>query len=204
MPKLTFFNLPDHKRKTLIEAAEKEFTRVPLFEASIANIIKMANIPRGSFYQYFEDKEDLYFYLLDNKLKESKEVFIMLIKKHNGDIIEAAMEMYYRFLVEIPDEEERNFLKNAFLYATYKVEKSFMNIFNFMGDPVCSNEIIDLIDKQKFNLKENEEFFDLLQIIRAVALQNFIEKISKKMSDDEAIKQFKCKIDLIKYGAYKS
>ena len=61
MPKQTFFNLPEGKRKTLMNAAEKEFARVPLAKASISNIIKDANIPRGSFYQYFENKEDLYF-----------------------------------------------------------------------------------------------------------------------------------------------
>ena len=65
MPKQTFINLPNDKKETLINAAMKEFSRAPLFEASISNIVKEAGIPRGSFYQYFEDKEDLYYFLLD-------------------------------------------------------------------------------------------------------------------------------------------
>ena len=109
MPKQTFFNLPEDKRQTLIEAAEKEFSRVPLMKASISNIIKMAGIPRGSFYQYFENIEDVYFYLLNKETKKRKEFFISLLKKHNGDIIDAVKDMYYRFLVELPDEEEHTF-----------------------------------------------------------------------------------------------
>jgi AcrR family transcriptional regulator len=65
MPKRTFFNLSDEKRRSLLKAAEREFSRVPLAKASVSNIIKMAGIPRGSFYQYFENIEDLYYYLVD-------------------------------------------------------------------------------------------------------------------------------------------
>lgn len=203
MPKQTFFNLPEQKRKTLVEAAEKEFTRVPLFEASVAKIIKMANIPRGSFYQYFTDKEDLYFYILDQKLKEGREDFIVLLKKHNGDIIDALTEVYNRFLVKLPDEEEHNFLKNAFLYATHKVENSLMDLFDFSLYNERCNEITELIDKNRLNISDDKDLYHILQIVTAVAFRNFIEKISKKMSDEEAMKHFTFEINLIKYGIYK-
>ncbi|MEH7746974.1 TetR/AcrR family transcriptional regulator, partial [Neobacillus drentensis] len=39
MPKQTFFNLTNEKQRSLINAAKKEFSRVPLHEASISNII---------------------------------------------------------------------------------------------------------------------------------------------------------------------
>ncbi len=59
MPKETFMNLPDAKKNKIIRAAKKEFERVPYEQASIKNIVEDANIARGSFYQYFESKEDL-------------------------------------------------------------------------------------------------------------------------------------------------
>ena len=51
---------------------KKEFSRLPLKDASIANIIKDAEIPRGSFYQYFENKEDLYYYYFHTLKKNSQ------------------------------------------------------------------------------------------------------------------------------------
>jgi AcrR family transcriptional regulator len=203
LPKQTFFNLPEQKRKTLLEAAEREFTRVPIFEASIANIIKIANIPRGSFYQYFEDKEDLYFYLLEEKLNEGREDFICVLKNHNGNIIDALTEMYNRFLVKLPDEEEHNFLKNAFLYATHKVENSLMDMFDFTLNNERLKEIADLIDTHHLNNMKENDLYHILQIVTAVAFRNFLEKISKKMTDEEAIKHFTYEMDLIKYGIYK-
>ncbi|MFS8630457.1 MAG: TetR family transcriptional regulator [Bacillales bacterium] len=200
MPKQTFFNLPASKRNILLEAAKKEFTRAPLFEASIANIVRAAGIPRGSFYQYFEDKEDLYLYLLDSKLKKSRKQLILSLQKHNGDLIEAAIDLYYNFLVKIPDEEERNFLKNAFLYATSSVENFFMDMFHSI---LHLDEISKEIDKSRLNIREEKDISHILQIITGVAIQNFIRKISEKLSDDEAIEHFMFQINLIKYGIYK-
>ncbi|MBD8922430.1 TetR/AcrR family transcriptional regulator [bacterium] len=59
MPKETFLKLPNEKKEKIIKAAQKEFERVPIEEASIKNIVEDAEIARGSFYQYFESKEDL-------------------------------------------------------------------------------------------------------------------------------------------------
>ncbi len=63
MPTDTFFRLDEEKKEKIILAAKKEFSEVSIQEASVANIIKYADIPRGSFYQYFSDKDDIFFYV---------------------------------------------------------------------------------------------------------------------------------------------
>lgn len=73
MPSQTFFNLPEEKRGTITKIALDEFTIHNYNSASISRIVKAANIAKGSFYQYFKDKKDLYLYLLDllSKTKSS-------------------------------------------------------------------------------------------------------------------------------------
>ena len=66
MPKSTFFNLPEKKRRLITDLAIAEFAAADYENASISNIVKQAKIAKGSFYQYFEDKKDLYFYLVDS------------------------------------------------------------------------------------------------------------------------------------------
>ena len=63
MPTGTFFRLPEEKRMRLMESAWEEFTHISYADVSINKIIQAAGIPRGSFYQYFDGKEDLFFYL---------------------------------------------------------------------------------------------------------------------------------------------
>lgn len=70
MPNTTFFNLSDEKRCRIVDAALQEFAAHSFNEASINRIIKNAEIPKGSFYQYFKNKEDLYLYFLDEVSKE--------------------------------------------------------------------------------------------------------------------------------------
>ncbi|MGD6967331.1 TetR/AcrR family transcriptional regulator [Rossellomorea vietnamensis] len=202
MPKLTFFNLPENKRKVLIDAAENEFARVPLYEASIANIVKSAGIPRGSFYQYFENKDDLYFYLLDEKLKEGKEHFLTMLKVHNGDIIEAVIDMHHNFLIMMPDEEEENFIKNALLYATHKVENSFRYMIDSTQDQDHFKKMLELVNKKLVNVRKDTVLVPVLQIIAAIAFHNLIDKLSRKLSDEEAIKHFRVQMELIKNGIY--
>lgn len=64
MPTSTFFNLPAPKREKLLRASIAEFARKPYSDVSINRIIQAAEIPRGSFYQYFADKADLFHYIL--------------------------------------------------------------------------------------------------------------------------------------------
>ena len=70
MPKETFFNLPDDKRSLIINAAMEEFSKAGYNTASINQICKNSAIPKGSFYQYFTDKLDLYVYIMTLAIEE--------------------------------------------------------------------------------------------------------------------------------------
>ena len=65
MPKQTFLNLSDAKRKAFLEIALEEFANNDYNTASVSKIVEKAGIAKGSVYQYFEDKQDLFMYLLD-------------------------------------------------------------------------------------------------------------------------------------------
>jgi len=71
MPKPTFFNLPPDKREKIINAAVNEFAQNGLENASTNRIVENSGISKGSFYQYFEDKQDVFMYLL-SVLEEEK------------------------------------------------------------------------------------------------------------------------------------
>ena len=75
MPKQTFFNLPEEKRALIIDVALDEFADNDYDAASISRIVSRAGIAKGSFYQYFDDKDDLYAYLLTTSVQKKAEVF---------------------------------------------------------------------------------------------------------------------------------
>jgi AcrR family transcriptional regulator len=64
MPKETFLNLPEGKRRLIEDIALDEFAECGFNNASINRIVKTAGIAKGSFYQYFEDKADLFKHIM--------------------------------------------------------------------------------------------------------------------------------------------
>lgn len=115
MPKETFINLKPHKKEKLMQAMTKELSIHTFEHLSIANIVRDAEIPRGSFYQYFEDKEDLYQYyfahIANLKMNYFKDIFLsptmtfferietlfkqgLVFKKAYPELVEVAKKMY--------------------------------------------------------------------------------------------------------------
>ena len=89
MPQETFFNLPEDKRSLIISSAVDEFSKAGYNTASINQICKKSNIAKGSFYQYFKDKLDLYVYIMTLAIKEKVNFFSTAIEEsHNLTFIE--------------------------------------------------------------------------------------------------------------------
>lgn len=94
MPSTRFENLAEEKKEKIIEAAIEEFIERGYERASINSIIKMADISRGSFYTYFEDKDDILSYIINSFTAKSTEFIINTLKESNGDIIEMMIRLY--------------------------------------------------------------------------------------------------------------
>lgn len=203
MPKITFFNLAEDKRQLLIEALEKEFSRVPLYNASISNIVKSANIPRGSFYQYFEDKDDAYFFLLKEQLLKNKENFILSLQKCNGDLFDTMIEMFDLTVRELSKGENINFFKNVFLNMTHEIENKFNGIFHADRDIDHFKKIGLLIKRDDLNVANDKELFHLMKIVTTITLRNLIEKLAENLSEKEAMNNFLIEIELLKKGLKK-
>ncbi len=64
MPSDTWWNLELPKRQLIIDACLTEFAAHNMESASLSTIVKSLGIAKGSMYQYFTDKEELYLYIL--------------------------------------------------------------------------------------------------------------------------------------------
>ncbi len=126
MPKDTFFNLPDDKRSLICDVAVEEFAEYSFDQASVNRIVAKAGIAKGSFYQYFDDKQDLYMYVLQ-VIGEKKLEYISSVMRNpdQHDIFTLLRDIYLsgiRFAADYPDYTEigRKLLenKNSAIYKT--------------------------------------------------------------------------------------
>ncbi|KUO59883.1 MAG: TetR family transcriptional regulator [Gracilibacter sp. BRH_c7a] len=71
-----FYSLEPDKRERIINASLKEFARNGYEKASTNEIIKEAEISKGSLFNYFNSKRELYLFLLDYVVKVIDKIYI--------------------------------------------------------------------------------------------------------------------------------
>ncbi|HLR51739.1 MAG TPA: TetR/AcrR family transcriptional regulator [Candidatus Avamphibacillus sp.] len=111
-----FKNLEPTKRKRIINAALKEFAEKDFDHASTNSIVKNAGIGKGMLFYYFQNKRDLYLYLIDYCLMLNKREYLDLIDENEPDFIERlkrASRIKWKLLQDNPDV--LNFLGTVFL-----------------------------------------------------------------------------------------
>lgn len=94
MPQQTFFNLPAEKKEMIINIALEEFALNDYKTASVTRIVKKAGIAKGSMYQYFENKEDLYAYLIKLGAEKKFNYMAANLATEGKDFFETLMEMH--------------------------------------------------------------------------------------------------------------
>jgi len=83
VPKETFLNLSEEKQEKVMRAAISEFTNHGFEKANIGIIAKSAGVAKGSIYQYFEHKKELFLYSVKWTVK-------LIMAKYSTDMASAA------------------------------------------------------------------------------------------------------------------
>lgn len=97
MPKDTFFNLPEDKREAMIDLAVRMFAEDDYKNVSVSAFVREAGIAKGSFYQYFEDKKDLYLFLVNLAGKQKQEFF----ERHSPPDTGGDVFAYLRWMYQV-------------------------------------------------------------------------------------------------------
>lgn len=202
MPKKTFFNLPEEKKKKILKSADKEFSRVPIEKVSIQNIIEQAEIPRGSFYQYFEDKEDLFDYMMNIKIGDVEKKINEMIKKEDGNIIKICINMYDQMIQMGKERKNNKFFKQ--IVENVRTRDNLMFIKKVEMKEKIEKTLYSLYDKNKeiLNIKNQKEFELVIEILFAITRRRIVASLNYKNSE-EAREEFLKEIEFIKNGILK-
>ena len=199
MPTKTFFNLKEEKKERIEKALIHEFGKGSFEQASITNIINYAKIPRGSFYQYFQDKKDAVTYIIEKFISiEHNKTYKALIET-KGDIFETALRVYdYRTKEAI--------LKFDIVLAKNILEELRKNNINvFENKDILKNEksLKEYINMEKLKLKSKDDLYYFIRIITAITRSVTIEVFSNRLSVEEGRKMLEKELDIIKNGMEK-
>ena len=204
MPSERFYRLSEEKRKMICEAAIKEFARVTIDKVSINQIIKNANISRGSFYTYFEDKWDVLAYIFEDSHQKFVTLMKLSLENNEGNLWMAFQDVMEAMLSFCSKRSNFELLKN--IMAHVNSDDMLRGFSKKGGDytrlPGCAEQwVYEHMDDKNLKTKSFEEFhclFTLGMSSVGIAIREFYEGTSK----DEVRKLFAERIGLLKYGAF--
>ena len=199
MPTSTFFRLPEEKRARLIEACWDEVSQVRFSEVSINRIISAARIPRGSFYQYFEDKEDLLHYLME----DMREYFISRLRnilvEVEGDVFAFPLLAFDRFMRVQGGTDPM--LK---LIIDILQRNKGLDVQSFMGGPgPCAflpDALWEVMDANKLRHSEREYADHVFHLACAVLAFAVAEALWNPAQLSRMRETLQTRMDLLRYG----
>ena len=203
MIKKTFYNLPYEKRKRITDAVIKEFMERPNEKVSINRIIKTAEISRGSFYQYFDDKVDLIEIITKTMFDESSNKAKEILKLSCGDLFVMYIKMFDYFDDYSSQKQTMKIMRN--IVDSFKANEDLVSEYlkNRFNIALSNNEIYLMVDRQNLKFQDNESVKCLIEILTQV-LKNAIFDVFVAGSDREEVRERLIKkIDIIKQGAVK-
>lgn len=113
MPRETFSRLKEEKKQIIRQAFLKEFSANSYDDASITSVVKRLRIAKGSIYQYFVDKQDLFEHLI-NESSRVKDGYLLIVFREDyinfWQYFRALYEKRVQFDLDHPVES--NFLYN--------------------------------------------------------------------------------------------
>lgn len=223
MPNETFFNLPGEKQKRILEAAKKEFSQSALKDASIANIVKGAEISRGSFYQYFEDMEDLYLYYFHSLGKDNHQQFLYSLKQHQGDLFATFEDFFSRWFLEIFKGENVLFYKNLFMSMDFHAMHKFLlsngqnkqvKVHKTRGEEHrkikdIQKAILEEVDQTLLDVKNEQELLLLFQLLIHITFSTIADGYRRHCENgwydiQKIDEEFHLKLNWLKKGTKKS
>ena len=184
------------------------FRKRKLKEASINRIVHDADISRGSFYTYFEDKQDLLKWLIYAQAEQHFNNYIERLRENGGDLWDMLENVFDRGM----DLMERAGLINIFQNLIKSAK--FMDIFR--GDPesdpqVCRENqrfmklLYENIDQDKAPISREalNELIEMHMVVFIMSIKRFFRDGEAR---EEASEYYKRHIRMLHYGicAYRS
>jgi len=180
MPSTTYNNLSKDKKDRIFNAGVLEFNYHDFNEASVNTIVRIANISKGSFYQYFTDKSDFYWFIVMDVIYGQVGKYEILLRTNKGDLFKSEEALFTHILELFDDSKYKNLIKHVY-------KTSFMEIASRLSSK-ANTIYIDMYDLlmsfgfKGYNIKSKEDFLVVFNMLRNITNNTIMTMISEDLS----------------------
>ena len=198
MPTENFKRLKTDRKNSILKAATREFATREYAEVSVRDIAERADISRGSFYLYFNDKEDCFLAVID-AYKSRIENDLLNIYKKATSINDVVLQIFDYF-THLSSFEHGLFEKISNNLSS-EVQDMILNALERFGGTI--NEHLEETLKNK-NIEITPEVREQInlrrEIIFSILLASIVEMTIGRISLDETRANLIKKLNIIIEG----
>lgn len=203
MPKKVFVELDKDKQDRIVDAALKEFAEYGYENGSTNRIVKECGISKGSLFKYFDNKEEMYFYLIDTVYAEMAEETSVDISKMSKDLFERVIEYSVAEISwYISHPIEGKFLIGVAAETGSEIGKKLAERYGAKSSDIYE-ELLKGVDMSGFS-SSRKEVTDILRWVLTGFNNSFLQSVSP--NDDveklkkEYIRQLQKHLKVLKNG----
>ena len=200
-----FYRLPEEKRRLICDAAFKEFARAPIDKVFINRIIRDAEISRGSFYTYFEDKWDLLRFIMEEMRNVMQASAGRYLTESGGDIWYMLHKIFDDCLAFYQSEQTQAFMANVVNYvnSSEMFGTSRKTLEEFGGSEANIHAFYDkYVVGSGWKISYGEAFSFLQLAMMVIGME--MRDSTSGMPEGEVREHFENKLTILKYGVLRT
>ena len=171
-----YYNLKERKKRNILDAISNCLKIKNYDDLTVNDIAVAADISRGSFYNYFVDKNDAITTLVGSRIKDYFDKYIEAIKQSNYSLIDGTKLIYNRI---------KDVLNDEIIFLKMRNMKFFIEfVFQSVHSEKFVNDIDEIIDwllkntnEGKLNSMTHKKMANVLDMLIVLVLSTLFSQI---------------------------
>jgi TetR/AcrR family fatty acid metabolism transcriptional regulator len=184
------------KRQLIIDAAIEVFSRNGFQNSTISQIARKANVAEGTIYQYFKNKEDLFFSIPIDKTKEFyNELELHLEGIHGAENKIRKFVWYYLYHLQENPEYARA------LMLEMRVNRNFAKTKTFEAYRPLTHKILEIIEEgqEEGVIRKDVNIYTIRHLILGM-LEHIVTRWLLKGEKNDLLVQYNEAVELLVQG----
>ena len=194
-----FYNLKEKKKLSLYNAISVCLRKKSYDELSVNEIVEEADISRGSFYNYFNNKNDAILSMIEYKINNHMDLLLTATKESNYKLFDGVRKYYYDIESVLYDEINLSVMKNVKFYVELCFESVKTDKFRkYIAD--VAKWLVDNTYEGKKYLSSLKNMISVFEMTIVLVLDTVFAKVNNavKLAGDNEM--FEYKLSIIEKG----
>ncbi len=179
----------EERKQMILDCSKKLFSKHGYYNTQISDIVKSANIARGTIYQYFSNKDDIFISLLEAGYDEWKNTIsaeiegVDLLKLEPKEYLSLRIKNSLSYFAKDPE------MSNLILRMGYGLPENLVKTINRLDEEIIAQITDEITYGKETNILRKDLNVELaanflIGAILRIAYHYFVKNVTKNKKDD--------------------